>query len=298
MNKRRTELDRWPVKVGMALSYSGTIMSGDAAGDFARAVEAEGCESLWASEHIVVPVDYESRYPYNERGKMAVTAETDIGDPLELATWFAAAAPTLRVGTGVLILPLHNPLTLAKRAATINRLTGDRLLLGVGVGWLEEEYQAVGVDFYGRPARAEDYVKAMQALWAGGDTYHGSHVRFDGVVSLPRPNERGAVHVVMGGHSPYAARRAGKVADGFYPLGNDPENTALLVEEARKAAASCGRDPAILEITSSGSLNPHVAAALIEAGVDRFMFQPRHDTPDEVERVLEAFERRVVAHLG
>lgn len=290
-------MSTWPVKVGLSLGYMPSLMDGDKAAELARAAEAAGFESVWTSEHVVVPGVYESKYPYSPNGQMSLTVDTDMADPLELAGWFAAAAPRLHVGTGVVILPLHDPLIMAKRAATIDRLTGGRLLLGVGVGWLREEYEALGVPFAGRAARAEDYLCAMQALWAGRTHYDGTHVRFDDVVSRPRPHGD-TVHVVMGGHSPAAARRAGRLAAGFYPLGTDIATTEQLVKEARAAAAAAGRDPDVLEVTTSGTLRPADAAALIEAGVNRFIFQARQDTPDEVNALADAFERKIVAALG
>jgi alkanesulfonate monooxygenase SsuD/methylene tetrahydromethanopterin reductase-like flavin-dependent oxidoreductase (luciferase family) len=140
----------------------------------ATAVKAEqvGLESAWTFEHVIVPMDYESRYPYSPEGKMGAAPETVFVDPLIAIAYAAARTTTLRFGTGVNILPQANPLFLAKQAASIDFVSGGRFMLGVGTGWLREEYEALGAPCERRGARFDDYVVAMKKVWSGEVVEH------------------------------------------------------------------------------------------------------------------------------
>ena len=132
----------------------------------ATTAEKVGLESIWTFEHAIVPMNYESRYPYSGDGKMPVTPETNFVDPLIALATIAANTTTLRLGTGVNILPQVNPLMLAKQAASLDFVSGGRFMLGIGIGWLEEEFDALGVPFARRGARFADYVEAMRKVWS------------------------------------------------------------------------------------------------------------------------------------
>ena len=169
-----------------------------------------------------------------------------IPDPLDLLAFLAGH--TSRLGlTGVLVLPNHHPVVLAKRAATVDALSGGRLRLCVGVGWLKEELEACGAEFDSRRRRADEQLAVLRALWADqpqGASYHGEFFNFDNVMCYPKPvaGERLPVHI--GGQSPAAARRAGRVGDGFQPLGVTGPQLASLIALMREEASSVGRDPA------------------------------------------------------
>jgi probable F420-dependent oxidoreductase len=218
------------------------------AADMARAAEAAGFESVWTVEHTVYPDGYESAYPYDPSGKMAMAADTPLPDPLIWLTWVAAHSERLRLATGILILPQRNPLVLAKQLATLDEVSGGRMELGIGVGWLREEFEALGVPFEGRGRRTDDYVAAMRAVWDADHAAHeGEFTAFSGVSVNPKPvNGRVPVHV--GGHTEAAARRAGRLGDGFFP---GEGNLDELLGVMRASAEEHGRDPGAIEVTSA-----------------------------------------------
>jgi probable F420-dependent oxidoreductase len=221
---------------------------------FARAAEGAGFESLLTVEHVVVPAGYASRYPYSETGRMPLPDDCDIPDPLELLAFLAARTERIRLGTGIIVLPEHHPVQLAKRAATIDRLSGGRLFLGVGVGWLREEVEAVGVDFDTRGARTDESVTALRALWTEDEpTFSGAHFRFERARSHPKPVQP-SIPIHVGGHSVASARRAGRLGDGWFPLGVDDALLPVRLEQLRRAAGEAGRDAAAIELTLGGLL--------------------------------------------
>ena len=211
-------------------------------------------ESLWTVEHVVVPSGYESAYPYDKSGKMAGGAEEfDLPDPLIWLSYVAAVTERIKLATGILIVPQRNPLIVAKEVASLDALSGGRVVLGVGVGWLQEEFDALGVPFADRGRRLDDYIEAMRALWAGDKaSVHNSYANFDHCISRPRP-ANGTVPIVIGGHSKAAARRAARIGDGFFPgIGGIDELEAALAVIADECAA-IGRDPSEIELTATGA---------------------------------------------
>ena len=191
-----------------------------------RTAEAAGFESVWTVEHVVYPDDYSSTYPYDRSGRMAMTSDTPLPDPLVWLTWVAAHTERLRLATGILILPQRNPLVLAKQVATLDELSGGRMDLGIGVGWLREEFEALGVPFEGRGRRTDDHVAAMRAVWDGDHAAHeGEFVSFSGVSVNPKPvNGRVPIHV--GGHTEAAARRGRSPRRRVHPRRGRPRPPA------------------------------------------------------------------------
>ena len=214
------------MEFGIIFANTGPFSNGPAAAEMARAAEDVGFESLWTVEHVVVPSGYESQYPYDPSGKMPGPEESPIPDPLVWLSYVGGATSTIRLATGILILPQRNPIVLAKEVATLDHLTGGRLELGVGVGWLEEEFDAIGVPFSERGKRTDQHIEAMRALWSDTKaTYHGDFISFDDCISLPQPVD-GSVPVHVGGHTDIAARRAGRLGDGFFPGRGSTEDLA------------------------------------------------------------------------
>ena len=262
-------------------------------GDFADpdwiaavACEAErlGFESLILPEHVVLAVDYTSRYPYSKSGRVPLPSDCIIPDPLDTLAYVAGVTTTLGLATGLLVLPWHHPLLLAKRAATVDRLSKGRLRLGVGLGWMREEIEAGGVDFASRGERADETIDAVRAVWsadqARGAHFTGKHFSFAGVQSFPRPDRSSGVPIEVGGTTPAAIRRAARRGDGWLSLGlrGDPLTEALRTLHSEAAAA--GRDPSAIEVTLSG--------VTTSATVDRAA----------LEQFGELGARRVVINLG
>lgn len=262
----------------------------------ARSAEEAGFESLWTVEHVIYPDGYESEYPYDRSGRMAADASSSIPDPLIWLSFAAAATERIRLGTGILILPQRNPLILAKEVATLDRLSGGRVELGVGVGWLREEFDALGVEFEGRGARTDEWVEVMRALWDDDHVdFDGDLVSFRGASVNPKP-AYGRVPVTIGGHSIAAARRAGRLGDGFFPAKGD---LATLVDVMRQTAADAGRDPEAITVTSgsAGVFGEDPVAAvqeLADQGVDRCVV-PAYAFLDDTDDALAAFGERVIA---
>src|SRR5438105_6488196 len=205
------------MKIGLV--FSNVILFGtpDGARALAEAADETGVESLWTVEHVVVPEGYESPYPYSASGKMPGGETAPIPDPLVWISFVAGLTKRVRLATGILILPQRNPVVLAKECATIDVLSGGRLTLGVGIGWLAEEFDAIGVPFAERVGRTEEYIRAMRALWSADETHSGEFVSFKNARSNPKPVQEGGIPIVVGGHTKAAARRAGRLGDGFFP---------------------------------------------------------------------------------
>ena len=259
-------------------------------GPFANG-EAAGFESLWTVEHVVVPSGYQSAYPYDPSGKMPGGEEFDIPDPLIWLTWVASATSTIRLATGILIVPQRNPVVLAKELATLDHLSGGRMELGIGVGWLEEEFDAIGVPFAERGARTDDHIAAMRALWSQDKaTHHSAFTNFDDCISRPRPVDR-SIPVHVGGHTDIAARRAGRLGDGFFPGKGTTAELARSFDLVRSTALEHDRDPEAIQFTAGGATIGSGAVDAIKAlediGVDRVVvpgFAFWGDTADALAR--------------
>ncbi|RMD86205.1 MAG: LLM class F420-dependent oxidoreductase [Candidatus Dadabacteria bacterium] len=264
---------------------------------FARLAERRGLESIWVVEHVVMPTEYRSRYPYDPSGRSPLHARVGLPDPLVWLAYAAAATKRIRLATGVLNLPQRNPVLLAKELATLDRLSQGRLEIGVGIGWLREEAQALGVSFEDRAARAEDYLKAMRALWSEPvASYEGPFVRFRDVVCEPRPLG-GSVRIVIGGHTPAAARRAARFGDGFFPLGPGSriaELRAMLEQEARRM----GRDPKAIELTLVGSPDQAGAERCARLGASRMVFASPTGDLEKLDRILAEFQGGVAKRFA
>ncbi len=277
------------MKFGIAFANVGPNADPAAAVAFAQAAEDAGFESLWTVEHVVVPAGYQSTYPYDRSGRMPGPEDSPMPDPLVWLAYLAAATSTIRLGTGVLILPQRNPVVLAKELATLDHLSGGRLLLGIGSGWLEEEFDAIGVPFAERGPRTDDAVAALRALWTEDEASHDSEfTSFRDCIVRPRP-VRGTVPVHVGGHTAVAARRAGRLGDGFFPASGSHARLGELFDIVRTTARAAGRDPDAIELSTggNGAVGPGAldeVRALADLGVDRvivpsFVFwgNPRDD---------------------
>lgn len=257
------------MKFGLRYCNTGRYVDPRQAVALAQAAEAAGFESLWTVEHTIVPAGYASAYPYDSSGKMA-GGQNDIPlpDPLIWMAYVAAATSRINLATGILILPQHNPVLAAKQIATLDHMSGGRILLGIGVGWLEEEFSALGVPFAERGARTDEYIAVLRELWsAEKPTFKGRFVNFDGAYCRPQPVNK-TVPIIVGGHSPAAARRAGRLGDGFFPARGAPGE---LIAIARDAAEAAGRNPAELELTVSAPDDLGELTELRKMGVTRVL---------------------------
>ena len=236
---------------------------------FVRHAEGCGFESVVLVEHAVVVSDYKSVYPYATSGRMPLPDDCRIPDPIDLMAYLAGVTERITLATGVLVLPNHQAVILAKRVATVDVLSGGRVRLCVGVGWMDEELRATGADPRTRGRRTDETIAAMRVLWADsgpeGARFDGEFFSFQHAHSFPKPARPGGVPIHVGGHSEAAARRAGRVGDGFQPLGLAAEDLVVRLAQVRQSAADAGRDPDVIELTLSGYLPTTTEQQVTEA---------------------------------
>jgi probable F420-dependent oxidoreductase len=249
-----------------------------------QAAEAAGFESVWAGEHIVLPDPQVPPSP--------MAPQDPALDSLVALTWAAAHSTKLSLGTGIVILPQRNPVILAKEVASLDVLSGGRVIFGIGAGYLEPEFRAVGADFAERGAVTDEYLDALGHLWYDDHPeYHGRFVDFAGVDAQPRPVQR-PIPLVVGGHSAPAFRRAVGRAHGWYGFALTPDDATTCVAGLRDAAARVERPSELgaleVTVTPRGRLTPERAAAFAELGVDRLVVYPRRGTVDEIATAIDA----------
>ncbi|HZQ02377.1 MAG TPA: LLM class F420-dependent oxidoreductase [Reyranella sp.] len=276
-----------------------------AATKMCQLAEKAGFDSVIAVDHVVFPHNYTSTYPYSPTGRLPGGPGGALPDPLIWMAAMAAVTTRLRFMTGVIILPLRNPLVLAKQVATLDHMSGGRIELGIGVGWLKEEFEALGVPFEKRGKRSDEYVAAMRALWKGeGASFKGEFVNFSEVTASPLPVRRD-VPIVIGGHSEAAARRAGRLGDGFFPSIGTQVDIIPLFDVMWRAAEAAGRDGKKIEIMAGcpdlwpgSKADPRAAVEERAAkGIGRLVLPVWRFLPD-LEESLGRFGEAVIRNAG
>ncbi len=287
------------------------ITSGEWVASLAGMLEEQGVESVWAVEHVVIAEDYEPLYPYSDDGRIpgGPSPDTVMPDPLEWLSWVAASSSTLRVGTAVVVASQHSAAILAKRAATLDALSGGRLLLGVGLGWQKEEYEAIGVPYRDRGRRLDETIEAMRALWAPGPaSYAGRHIQLERVNMDAKPARAGGIPIHIGGSSEFAARRAGRHGDGFFPFVISPDDLAARIEEIGETARAAGRDPGEIEISvwpgswdASRTFDLDLVRCYAELGASRLILSSRESGAgsdiEEIRAGIDRYQQEIIARL-
>ncbi|GGV09096.1 LLM class F420-dependent oxidoreductase [Streptomyces filipinensis] len=267
----------------------------------AQAAEAHGFARLWAGEHVVLVDSPLSRYPYSEDGRIAVPPDADWLDPLLALSFAAAVTETIGLATGVLLLPEHHPVVVAKQAATLDVLSAGRFTLGVGIGWSADEFAALGVPFAGRGRRTEEYLAAMRTVWQEDvATFEGDFTRFREVRVNPKPVRDRRIPVVMGGNGDAALRRAATTADGWYGFNLSAART---LERVRVLAGHCAeRRRRLDELTVAVALTdgtPALLPELARAGVTELVVVGAPPgTPDEAEHWVARLAGRWINRAG
>ena len=240
----------------------------------AQYAESLKFESVWTFEHVMVPIDYKSQYPYTSSGKMGGEPNTNFIDPLIALSAIAASTKTLRLGTGVNIVAQANPLLLAKQAASLDFISNGRFMLGAGIGWLEEEFNAMGVPFARRGARFDDYMVAMKKVWVGDVVEHQSDfINWSGFQSYPLPVQKPGVPIIIGGSKGKIFERIAKHGDGWFAPTTDAESLSPMLEKLKITCEELGRDYSSIEITSMWDNRGGMEAvqAFADVGVSRLL---------------------------
>jgi probable F420-dependent oxidoreductase len=293
------------VEFGCHLPVYGPAATRETLLTFARRMEALGYDSLWASDHVVLPWTIRSRYPYNATGDFPLAPSANFLEPLVALSLVAAATERVRLGTTVLVLPHRHPVLAAKMLATLDHLAPGRVIVGAGVGWMREEIELLGAPFDRRGAWSDEAIRVMRTCWTEARAAHrGEFFRFDPISAVPRP-ARGTIPIWIGGHAPRALRRVVELGDGWHAAFPDAarmrEGIARLREECRRR----GRDFATLTLSArlglparrpAGELLDEVRA-LADLGVSHVILESAVRDLGEMTQTYERFAREVRAKL-
>lgn len=239
----------------------------------AQLAEGAGYESVWTFEHVMVPIDYQSKYPYDKSGKMGGPPETKFIDPMIALTVVAANTKSIRLGTGVNILSQVNPLYMAKQTASLDMISDGRFMLGVGIGWLREEFDALGVPFEKRGARFDDYITAMRKVWSGEVVEHESEfLSWHGFKSFPLPIQN-PMPIVIGGIKGKIHERIAKYGNGWFAPTTDVQELSDHLQKIKVCCEEAGRAVSEIEITCMwpGIGGKDAVKALEDVGVHRLV---------------------------
>jgi probable F420-dependent oxidoreductase len=287
------------MKFGLAYANAGPFAYPEGLTNLARTAEEAGIESLWTVEHVVIPVGYKSVYPYSPSGKIPGPENVPIPDPLVSLAFAAAVTKKIRLATGILILPQRHPLYVAKEVATLDVLSGGRAILGIGVGWLAEEFEALGIPFEERAARTSEAVRAIRSLWKPEpEPFAGKFYRWPPLESHPKPVQQPGVPIVVGGHTEIAAKRAARYGDGFFPGIAETDKLTAILGTLRDECRRLGRRPEEVEITAGrGKLDLDGVRRMQDLGVSRIMTGPPAFDPDGIRQGLGELADKVISKL-
>lgn len=279
------------VKVGLFAVNYGTCADPDVAVRVAQHAEAAGFESVWTGEHVALPDPAPSGF--------SIPPTLPFLDTVVALTLVAAHTSTIKVASGIIVLPLRNPVILAKELASVDVVSGGRLIAGFAAGYVRAEFAAAGVPMADRGARLDDYIGALRALWSMDQpSYDGRFVSFSGIDAHPRPRQRPTPPIVIGGEAPAALHRAARMADGWYGFYLDPAQTGRHVQTLRQLAGEHERTGQLeITVTPAGPLDAALADQYAELGVDRLVLLPepgaargqRH-APVPVDRILRTID--------
>ena len=311
------------MRYGFHVPHMGPLAKPETLARAAGEAEAAGFESVWVSDHIMLPLEIKSAYPNNPAGRLALRATTDILDPIPTLAYLAAVTKTARIGVSVLVIPYRQPVLQAKMLATLDVLSQGRLILGAGTGWLAEEFTLVGAPPVTKRGKATDeYLQAMKVLWTEPDpTFDGEFVRFRDVKMEPKPVQKPHIPIWVGGHSPAALRRAARLGDGYHASRRSPSQLkdlfAALQEECERSGRAYQTLPRSMRLAVRFAESPTGAdlegpdgasyglAGTVEeivnrigdytaAGAQKLVIETTSRSLDDVLRFVERFAREVM----
>jgi len=260
----------------------------------AEGAEARGIGTIWVGEHVVLFEDYKSRYPYAEDGRIPAPPETGLLEPMLTLTYLAARTSTVRLGTAMLLLPQRNPVYVAKEVATLDWLSGGRVDLGIGVGWLKEEFGALNVPWERRGRRTDEYLEVLHTLWVDNPSgYHGETYDLPACEMYPKPVQAPHPPIHVGGETPAALRRAARLGQGWHTFNRSPGELATGLADLDVHLEEAGRSRADLRITVCPyfqQLTPDEVERYAEAGADAVAALFFAFTPEDVARAFDDLE--------
>ena len=295
------------MRVGLTGAGVGQLATPDALEAFVTNADQLGFGTVWLAEHVLLVNSFSSPCPYlskEDPSDIGMAMDVDFLNPYMAGAFAAARTTDIRFATGVSIVPEYNPLVLAKLVATLDFLSGGRFTLGIGMGWMKEEYDALGVPGERRGARMDEYVAVMREAWSPGMcSFTGEFVSFEDVHCNPKPVKGSALPVVIGGNSDSASKRAARYADGLYMYGLRPDEAQPLIELTRTRLEENGRGNVTLEFAVAGraSMVPDDMSAYQEAGVHEVVLRTEHvydegSVPDEITEILTRLASRWLDH--
>ncbi len=238
-----------------------------------RAAEDLGFESAWIGEHLILPVTSESKYPYSPDGRFPAPADVPFHDPMLALSYAAALTTKIRLATGIFVVPLRNAITTAKAVASLDVLSGGRVIFGVGVGWWAEEFAAVGAQFGDRALRTREYLELMKELWTNDEpSYRGKTIAIEGVRFYPKPIQKPHPPIVVGGTSELALKRTVRYGDGWYGIAKTLDEARRLIGRLRELERGASRAKPVeitLSLRTGQPLTLEDFKRLGEMGVDR-----------------------------
>ena len=238
------------MEIGIHLPHIGPLATREGITAFAKLAEEYEFDSLWVSDHVVMPRKLSSRYPYSPDGNFPVPPDVPFLEPLSTLLFAAAVTERVKLGTTILVIPMRNPIVTAKQLASLDVLSGGRLIVGVGTGWMEEEFQMLGAPFARRGARTDEYIKLFKALWTEENpSFQGKFWQIDEVGFAPKPLQRPHPPIWTGGHSAPALRRAGRLADGWHAAYVGADLLREQYQEVQRHAQEAGRDPSSIALS-------------------------------------------------
>lgn len=282
------------MKFGINLAF----MRAERRAEVAQHAEAAGFESVWMPDHLVLPTQINSHYPYSPTGQAPLPPHVPLMDPLASIAFMAGSTSTINFGIAVYILPLREFFSTARNLLTLDTLSGGRLLFGTGVGWMREEYELAGRDWGNRGRIMDEYVRALRVLWTHEEPeFHGEFLDFAPVYFDPKPIRPGGPPIIIGGESPPAMRRAAALGDGWIGLGATPKEARAHVERLTALRQQAGRDHDPFEVTLGGRVETlDDVRAYAEAGVHRLIVNPWAH-PREAIPSLARFGEHIVSQL-
>jgi probable F420-dependent oxidoreductase len=281
------------MKFGVFLPISGRAASGVLL-EAARRAEALGFDSVWTADRIVTPWEIRTPYPYSADQQFIVPPQLPFLEPLTCLAFLAGGTERITLGMSVLVMPYRHPLYWAKIAVTIDHLSRGRLILGVGVGWMAEEFEALGVPFKERGVMADEQLEVVQRLWTDDrPSFDGHYYRFEAVGFAPKPLQTPRIPIWVGGEGTRAQRRAGRYGDAWFPyfVRITPRELAARFANARRAAAEAGRDPERLRLACC--LPIEITPTSVPQEPDRL-----HGTPEQVAEALRGLQQVGVEHVA